>query len=298
MPDRLIALRGAEHLAASFAERARLRPVRIETRRFPDGESYFRVLEEIEGDNVVVLAAMSPADRRVLPALFALSTIREFGARSVGVVVPYLPYLRQDRRFRSGEAVSARLFGELFADRADWLVTLDPHLHRLPDLDSVFPIPSAIASAAEPMARWIAANAPGAVLVGPDDESAQWIEPIAASLGVEHFVLDKVRTGDRSVEISGVAGRDLTGREVVLVDDIISSGMTMARAAEALRGAGAQSIDAVASHALFAGGSEAAMRAAGIDRIATSDALAHATNAFSVVGPLATGVARMMERPE
>lgn len=295
MTDRLIALPGAEHLAGPLAERAQLRVTKIDTRRFPDGETYFRVLEPVEGDPVVLLAPMDQPDARIVPALFALSTLRELGARSVGVVIPYLPYLRQDRRFRPGEAVSARLFGDLFSGRADWLVTLDPHLHRLPDLDSVLPIPSAIATASAPMAEWVRGNAPGALIVGPDDESAQWIHPIASEIGTECLVLDKVRTGDRAVEISGAAGRDLSGRAVVLVDDIISSGMTMARAAESLLAAGASSVDAIASHALFAEGAEAAMRSAGIDRIATGDSVRHPTNAFSAAEPLAVSTRRLLE---
>jgi ribose-phosphate pyrophosphokinase len=292
---RLITLGRAEHIGGVLADSARLEPVRISERRFPDGESYFRVLEDIEGADVVVLAALDHPEERVLSTLFALSTIRELGARSVGLIAPYLPYLRQDRRFQPGEAVSARLFGALLDEHADWVVTLDPHLHRLSDLSAVFRSPAAAASAAVPMAEWVRDEAPGAVLVGPDAESGQWVRPIAEACGAEVIILDKVRTGDRTVSISNAVDSDLRGRRAVLVDDIISSGMTLAGAAELLIEAGAEEVYALASHALFAAGAEETMRRAGITRVATSDSVRHSTNAFSIAPALAGMVSRFLE---
>lgn len=292
---RLVALDGSEHLGSCLAERAGLQPVQIVQRQFPDGESYLRVLDSVEGEDVVVLAALNSPDQRSLATLFALSTLRDLGARSVGLVVPYLPYLRQDRRFHDGEAVSARLFCELLERRVDWVVTVDPHLHRVADLSEVLKVPSIAASAGAPMARWVRDNAPGAVLVGPDDESGQWVRPIAAECGADVVVFDKVRTGDRSVAISNASECDLRGRTAVLVDDIISSGMTLARAAEVLLAAGASEVSAIASHGLFAPGAIEAMRSAGISRVATSDSVAHETNAFSVATVLAAAVERCLE---
>jgi ribose-phosphate pyrophosphokinase len=292
---RLIALNGTDHLGAGLADRAGLAAVEIVQRHFPDGESYFRVLGSVEGADVVVLAALDHPDQRALATLFALSTLRELGARSVGLVVPYLPYLRQDRRFHDGEAVSARLFCQLLDERADWVVTVDPHLHRVADLSEVIRVPSIAASAAIPMAAWVRENAPNAVLVGPDDESGQWVRPIAAACGTEVIILDKVRTGDRSVSISNASGSDLRGRNAVLVDDIISSGVTLARAAEVLLRAGVSEVSAMASHALFAEGAMSVMRDSGIERIATSDAVVHETNAFSIAPVLADAVSRCLE---
>jgi ribose-phosphate pyrophosphokinase len=127
----------------------------VEVHRFPDGEGRIRITGPVEGEDAVLVAGLERPDEKVLPLLFAAATARDLGAASVGLVAPYLPYLRQDRRFHAGEGVSARYSTRLLSRSVDWLVTVDPHLHRIPRLADLFSIPAEAVHAAPLLAGWI-----------------------------------------------------------------------------------------------------------------------------------------------
>src|SRR5690606_27816096 len=114
----------------------------LHCRRFPDGESYLRIDSPVTGRDCVVLASLANPDARYLPLVFLAATLKELGAHTVGLVAPYLCYMRQDTRFREGEAVTSRLFARRLSEEVDWLVTVDPHLHRYRRLDEIYSIPA------------------------------------------------------------------------------------------------------------------------------------------------------------
>ena len=155
MQPTVLTLPGNDALAARLTLELGARRGRLDVRRFPDGESYVRVGGAIAGRQVVIAATLDRPDEKLLPLMLAAATAREIGATSVGLVAPYLPYLRQDRRFRSGEAVSARHFAGFVSQSVDWLVTVDPHLHRLHALGEVYPIPTESITAAPRLAQWV-----------------------------------------------------------------------------------------------------------------------------------------------
>ena len=154
------------------------------------------------------------------------------------MVAPYLPFLRQDAVFHSGEAVSARLFAHLISSTVDWLVTVDPHLHRTRDLRELFTIPAEAVHAAPVIADWIRRHIERPVIVGPDEESAQWVAGVAEAVGAPWVVMTKRRLGDRAVELSLPKMLSFHGREPVLVDDIVASGGTLRAASRLLASAG------------------------------------------------------------
>ena len=166
----------------------------------------------------------------MLPLLFAAATARELGASRVGLVAPYLAYMRQDRRFKPGEAVTSRQVARLLSDAFDWLVTVDPHLHRYSSLADIYSIPTHVVHAAPLIAEWIKANVTNPLIIGPDSESEQWVAAVASDVGAPYSVLEKVRHGDRDVEIRLKDLEQWKGRTPVLVDDIISTGRTMIEA--------------------------------------------------------------------
>ncbi len=293
----LITLDGAEHLAETFATTVGASRSSVERRRFPDGETYLRLHGDFEDRDVIVLGAMDRPDERTLPILFVLVTARELGARSVGLATPYLPYMRQDERFNPGEVVSSRLFTALIDERVDWVATVDPHLHRTPHLADVFDCTALSVSAAAPMAEWISKRCDRPLIVGPDEESAQWVSQVAAHCGDAPWsVMTKERSGDRDVEVSSLSELDVSGREVVLIDDIVSSGMTMVKAAEQLAVEGASKVLALATHALFAPGASDVLAASPIAEIATGDSVVHRTNQFSVATVLGSAVRHYLEQ--
>jgi ribose-phosphate pyrophosphokinase len=256
-----------------------------EVRRFPDGELYVRIDADLAGQDVVLAGAATD----FLAIAFLAGTARDLGARRVGLVAPYLPYLRQDDRFHPGEGVTATYFARLVSGTVDWLVTVDPHLHRLAALDRVYSIPTTIARAAPAIAAWVAASIERPILVGPDAESAQWVAAVAEGCGAPYVILEKTRRGDRDVSVSAPT-RELAGHSPVLVDDIVSTGKTMLEAARQVVAAGGVAPMCVAIHAVFADAVDAELLAAGARGIVTCDTIAHATNGISVGAAIADAV--------
>lgn len=282
-------------LAGRIAAAAGLRCVKIERHRFPDGELRLRLPPELPTD-VVLLRGLQQPNEKLTELLLAAGASRAQGVSRLTLVAPYLAYMRQDKAFAPGEAVSQRIVGDFLASLFDALVTVDPHLHRVATLAEAVPVADArIVSGAPLLAALVAERRPGALLLGPDAESAQWVAAAAAAQGFEHAVCAKLRHGDREVDIRlpDVAVR---GRAVVLLDDVASSGRTLARAAELLRAAGAASVDVAVTHALFAGDALATIRAAGVGEVWSTDCIAHPSNAVSVAPAIAAAL-RAMEQP-
>jgi ribose-phosphate pyrophosphokinase len=222
-------LPGNEDLASQLAAASGGTMGRLETRHFPDGETYVRFADSLDGQSVVIACTLDRPDAKIAGLLFAADAARELGAKRVGLAAPYLCYMRQDKRFRPGEAVTSRSFATLISQHFDWLVTIDPHLHRYRALDEIYSIPALALHAGAVIADWIGRNIAKPYLIGPDSESSQWIEAVAAACGAPWAVLTKTRTGDISVSETPLSV-PLAGRSPILLDDIISSGSTLLEA--------------------------------------------------------------------
>lgn len=298
MQPLLVALRENEPLATPLAEATGAELARIEVRRFPDGETYLRYDTSPAGRPVVLLCSLDRPDDKFLPLLFAAATARDLGATSVGLVSPYLAYMRQDRRFQPGEAVTSTCFAQALARQIDWLVTVDPHLHRRSALSEIYAVPAIALHAAPLIAEWIRKSVRQPLLVGPDAESAQWVAAVARDADAPHLVLEKIRRGDRDVEVSAPEIERWRGHTPVLVDDIVSTAHTMIETVGHLVQAGMRGPTCIAVHGLFAGDAYEALLQAGASRIVTSNSVAHATNAIDVTDLLADAVRTMVGGPQ
>ena len=263
-------------------------------RKFPDGETYLRIDARLHGRFVTVVDTLAHPDSKVVPLLFAADTARDLGAATVGLVAPYLAYMRQDRRFNPGEAITSRTIARLLSAHFDWLVTVDPHLHRYKSLTEIYSIPADVLHAAPLMADWIAKSVRAPFLIGPDSESVQWVGAVAQRIGAPFGVLEKTRRGDRDVEVRLDGAIDLGGRTPVLVDDIVSSGQTMLKAVELLKLRTETAPVCVAVHGIFADGSDERLQAQGA-RLVTANTVPHASNAIDVSGLLADAVRRKLQ---
>jgi len=241
----------------------------VSTHRFPDGESLVRV--DASPPIALVYRSLDDPNAKLVELLLAAAALRDNGASRVILITPYLAYMRQDMAFEPGQAVSQRVIGELLARHFDALLTVDPHLHRIHSLAEIMPGIDAVSITAGPVLSAAVDALDNPILVGPDSESRQWVDGIAAPLGLGVLVGNKERKGDRMVNISidGIEG--VAGRPVVLVDDVIASGVTLERAAGMLIEAGATRIEALATHCLATAPDLARLRDAGIARIQSTD---------------------------
>jgi ribose-phosphate pyrophosphokinase len=291
----VLSLPGMERLSARLAAALGAPMGTLVVHRFPDGECRVRIDQAVRDKVVVIVARLDHPEDKLLPLLFGAETARDLGADSVGLVAPYLAYMRQDRRFHAGEGISARYFAGILDRTADWLVTVDPHLHRIRKLEELLTIPAQSVHAAPLMADWVRVHIEKPMLIGPDSESMQWVRALATLLEVPHAVLSKRRSDDRTVELRLPDLSACVGHQPVLVDDIIASGGTMLEATRLLRRAGWPPPACLAVHAVFAGNAYEALQAAGVTSIATCNTIPHLTNAIDVSELLAAAVTQRLE---
>jgi len=285
----LMAMPGNEKLAAELAAMLDYELGRVEIRQFPDGETYLRLMTSPEQRAVAIMCTLDHPDEKILPLLFCAATARELNASRVGLVAPYLAYMRQDRRFKPGEAVTSRQVAHLVSEAFDWLVTLDPHLHRYGTLGDIYSIPTRIVHAAPMVSLWIRTNVSNPLIIGPDSESEQWVAAVAKDADAPYCVLEKTRHGDRSVEIKIADLVRWQGRTPVLVDDIISTGQTMLEAIRLLRSQGWAAPVSIAVHGLFAEQADRFLAQAGA-QVITSNTIVHATNRIDLTASLARAI--------
>lgn len=289
----LVGLPGNEEMTARLAERFSAEIALTEFCRFPDGESYVRILTNPAGRSVALICTLDRPDEKFLRLVFTARTLKDLGAARVGLVAPYLCYMRQDRRFKPGEAVTSGDFAELISREFEWLITIDPHLHRIAALSRLYRIPTATLHANSSIAEWIAANVDRPLLIGPDSESAQWVGEIASLSGAPHIVLQKLRRGDREVEVSVPDVQRWQTHTPVVIDDIVSTARTMVETVGQLTRSKMKPAVCIGVHAIFATGAYAGLQAAGAGRIVTTNTVPHETNAIDIVPLLAEPVTLM-----
>lgn len=294
----VLALPGAADLAACLASRLRCEHAEIQLHRFPDGETGVRIDAPVQGRCVVLAGSLDQPDRKTLPLIFAADAARELGAKQVGLVAPYLAYMRQDKRFQPGEAVTSRSYARLLSASLDFLVTVDPHLHRIHNLNEIYKLDAQVVPAAPVIARWLRSHVAAPWLIGPDKESEQWVAEVARLTGAPWTVLAKTRRGDRDVGVRLASRVRWPGRTPVLLDDIISTGHTMQAATRLLIKAGLGSPVCIAVHALLDGDAQRELLAAGATRVVSCDTIAHSTNAIRMAPLLARAVRHLQPARE
>jgi ribose-phosphate pyrophosphokinase len=245
-----------------------------------------------QGRNVVLVCTLAHPNDKFLPLVFAADTARELGATKVGLVAPYLCYMRQDQRFTPGEAVTSRSFAALLSRSLDWMVTVDPHLHRYRSLEEIYSMPCRVLHAAPALATWIQNNVPRPFLIGPDAESRQWIESVAKSCGAAFTILEKTRTGDSTVAALPLQAPIPDGATPIVLDDIVSSGATLLETLRLLGLPGRTGI-AVVVHGLHDQILANKLRETGA-RLITTNSIPNPEAAIDISNLIAAGIAELI----
>ncbi|MES2139688.1 MAG: ribose-phosphate pyrophosphokinase [Bacteroidota bacterium] len=278
----VLALPGNEGLAKYFAEIIQADLGVTEIRNFPDGETYVRILSNVEQKEIIVVCTLHQPDVKLLPLLFLCNLLRDLKVHSICLVAPYLAYMRQDKQFNPGEAVTSAYFAKLISSHADRLITVDPHLHRRVSMKEIYSIPCEVLHADGLISKWVKKNIPNALLIGPDSESEQWVSEVARNAGVPFIVLKKIRHGDCDVEISVPKVEGYKNYTPVLVDDIISTAKTMIETVGLLKKAGMKPAVCIGIHAVFAGNAYENLIKSGVGKVITCNTILHESNAIDI----------------
>lgn len=269
----------AEQLSCPYRE--------IEVRRFPDGEALVKIPTPLP-DRIIICRSLNHPDEKLIEVLLAAKTAREHGVEFISLVAPFLCYMRQDKSFQPGEAVSQSIIGKLIAQMVDEVITVDAHLHRVTHLNDAVPCARAVNLSSTPfMARFLRQNVNNPLLVGPDRESEQWVAALARTIKIDWIVCDKQRLGDRRVHVALPHNTDVSNRCAVIIDDMVATGHTIAETAKTLRAAGASTIHCMVTHPLFVDGADQLLTESGITNIWSSDSVTHQSNVIELAPLLA-----------
>ena len=289
MADKLVlAGPASEELGRSVAEKLGLPLLGAEFKVFPDGESKFTLSEKVSGRSVLLIQSThAPVDQHLFQLLLASHQLSEEGAK-VTAVVPYLAYARQDKEFLPGEGVTLGVIAHLMRSMGvRRLVTVDIHsaeglaLFSFPTY-SVSAVPSLVDYAKEEL------DLKDPVVISPDFGGSKRTEAFAQLYGAKFLQLSKTRdrtTGDVSVKESRL---EVEGKEVVIVDDIISTGGTVGAAAEAVLKQGARRALAICVHGLFVGDALQRLESASVEPVVCTNTVPGKYSKVDVADALAS----------
>ncbi len=263
-------------------------------RKFPDGELYIKFDSSLRGKKVILVQSLccaknsSPNDA-ILELVFAARTAKKLGAKKVVAVVPYLAYMRQDKAFNFGESFSAKEMAWLLSQCIDALFSFDPHLHRISSLSKIFSVPAKKLSADKKIAEFVAQrfSKENTVVVGPDFESSQWAKKIADSIGFWSSILQKRRFGDRKVEVKVVKELEWENKNIVIIDDIISTGNTIVQAILELKKRKPRAVYCICVHPILAEGALSKILKAGAKEVISCNSIESKTNRIDLSGEVA-----------
>ncbi|MGA1793101.1 MAG: ribose-phosphate diphosphokinase [Thermoplasmatota archaeon] len=276
-------------LAENLAEVLGIGIVERELKRFPDGELYVRLLEDIEGEDIVLVQSTYP-DHNALEFLLLSGLARDRGARSVIGVVPYYGYARQDRVFREGESFSARTMARHIQKDIDHVICVN--LHKEATLSEFDGVRTASNVSVMGVVGEFLRNSGVDFVLSPDKGAIDYAKEAAETAGCRFDNLEKTRIDGNTVVMTPKE-LDVKGKIVCIVDDIIATGGTILRAQETLRGQGAREVLACCAHGLFTGGGRERLGPV-LDGLYSSDTIENPASSFSAAVPIARRIREIM----
>jgi len=264
----------SEALTIKVARELGVQALKTEIRRFPDGETYVRCLDKVDAEKAAVIQSvyLHPNDY-LIEYFLIVDMLKDLGVKTVYGVLPYFAYARQDERFTSGEAVSFATVTKLIEKAGtDQVFTIDAHRHRVPDITMAFKIPAVDLTAMGLLAQYAQQkySLENPLVVGPDEEAERWAREAAEQLRCGYDILEKIRLSDTEVSIKPKR-MDVRGHDVLIVDDIISTGGTMAETCTALLNMGARRVLVACTHPLLVGNALARVLRAGAEDVIGTD---------------------------
>ena len=280
----------SQALAANVARQLDEKLGLIETKKFPDGERYLRIKDEIaEDERVVVIQSTGfPQDENLMELFFILDTLNDMNVTDITVVSPYLGYSRQERRFKDTECISAKATAKLIQTMGvKRLISVNLHEESICDL---YDIPAENLSAMPAIAEHIADTFDEKpIILAPDKGAENFAKEIATIIDTDYDYLEKVRLSPEKVETKP-KNISVKGRKVVIIDDIISTGGTIVNAINILSEQGAKTVDVFCVHPVLVNDAVLKINAAGASSVQATDSLKSDVSNISLASTIANSL--------
>ena len=260
----------------------------LESKRFPDDERYVRILSDIQGEQVIVVQTTYP-DENIIELLLLLDAVAEAGARKIILVIPYMGYSRQDKKFKDGEAISARAIAQALSPHVDIVIAVDPHKQEILEF---FDAKAVACSAIEEIAEALKKKQVDFILA-PDKGALASAKTAAKIIGCEYDYMEKTRIDGETVKIKPKS-LDAKGRRVGIIDDIISTGGTMAKSIAELKKQNAKEIFVCCTHGLFVGTAIEKLEKAGCSKIMCTNTIKRPMSCISVAPAIARKIQEIL----
>jgi len=271
----------SRYLLGKLPKMEGLKIMEVEHKIFPDGESYIRFPEEVSGEDLIVLQGTHPPqDRHLIQAILIGENALDLGARSIALISPYLAYARQDKRFLDGEAVSIKAILKIL-HQVGYRKIYTINMHS-PWIAGESPIPLIDLRAEKIFAKYLKTVGLGdSFIVSMGKKGREMARMVAEELNTDYTSAkssrDK-RTGEVKVELD-----EVSAEKAVVVDDIISTGGTMASVVRELKRKGVKRVYAACIHALLVGGAVERIMGSGAERIMASDTIPNSYVEYSII---------------
>ncbi|WP_456420035.1 ribose-phosphate diphosphokinase [Methanocaldococcus infernus] len=239
----------SQELAYKVSKALDVEMARVEFKRFPDNEIYVRILSEVNEDEAVIVSTQREQNDAIVEAILLADALKECGVKEITLVAPYLAYARQDKLFNPGEAISIRALAKIYSNIFDRVITINPHEEHIKEF---FTIPFISGDAVPKLAEYVKDKLNDPIVLGPDQGALRFAKVAAEVLGAEYDYLEKTRISPTEIKIAPKS-LDVKDRDVLIVDDIISTGGTVATAAKMLKEQGANEIIAACVHPVLIG---------------------------------------------
>ncbi len=271
----------AKNVAGNLANKIQQPLLQATYKRFPDDEFYVRVLDDISGEDVMIVQTAYP-DQKIVELLLMQDAVHDAGAKKITVVLPYFGYSRQDKKFEEGEAISSRAVAQHISMYADCVITVDPHKQHILKF---FTVPAYSCSAVSTIAQHLKEKNIDFVLA-PDKGAKDRAKEAATLIDCEYDYLEKTRIDGTTVKVTPKK-LDARGKHVAIIDDIISTGGTMANSIKELKKQGAKTVSVACTHGLFVGGAKEKLLSADCDEIISTDTIETEFSKVSAAGCIA-----------
>lgn len=280
-------------LSRRVADAAHATSLQLEHKVFPDGETYIRFAQSVEGQEVAVIqSCYPPQNKNLVDLLFILDTAREMGARQVGAVVPYFAYARQDDSFRDGEAVSARTVARLIeVTGASHFLTVDMPSDKALRYFKIHAENLTCMNLIATHLKTLSLRNP--YVLAPDDGAIPLAKTVSETLGTDYAWFEKAR--DKVTGSVRTMGKDvdLKGRDAIIIDDVISTGKTIANTAQIAKKQGAGRVIAACAHLLLVSGAERTLKSSGVSEIIGTDSIEVGSRPVSIAPVLAEALRKI-----